>query len=253
MCTVTPETKEGPNEVRLQPTVSVVGELVTPGGKPSAGYLRLFTNFAPEVSRFPQTTIYADRVTLVAFSYLGGEQKTLHANPDGRFTVKNLPPGIPVGMALGELRDHRGWTLAEMKGRVITIEPLGPGERRDLGQLTVGTERSKPPGNVQKLLLLAGRIGIVPDLSELGEDRPPKVQVLPGNAADKAGVRSGDRIIALNERPIRRMEDVLVLWSQLNFDKGLRLSLMRDGRKLEVTLPAEVFEDLPQLSGSDIP
>jgi hypothetical protein len=145
---VTPETKEGPIEVRLQPTATVVGELVAPGGKPSAGYLLLFTSFAPEVSQFSQSP-RSDRVWLAA-PYIGGEHGNLHANPDGRFTVKNVIPGLPMGLALGSL-EKDGWMIWEGKERVITLEPLAPGERRDLGRLTVGEPKSKPklPGDAQ--------------------------------------------------------------------------------------------------------
>lgn len=250
---VTPDTEEGPIEVRLEPTATVAGELVTPGGKPSAGYVELFTSLAPEVSQFTQESRFSDRVRLADF-YVGGEQESLHANPDGRFTVKNVIPGVPIGLALGDLV-RQGWLIWEEKGRVITLEPLAAGERRDLGRLTVGQPRSKPtlPDNVQKLLLLAGRIGIVPDLSEVGKDLPPKVQVLPGSPAEKAGVRSGDRITALNGRTVKRGEDVLGLWSQLDFDKGLRLSLEREGKRVEATLPAEWFQGTPRPSGQADP
>jgi hypothetical protein len=44
------------------------------------------------------------------------------------------------------------------------------------------------------LLQLIKSIGIVPDLSEVGMDQPPKVEVLPGSPAEWAGLRSGDRI-----------------------------------------------------------
>jgi len=238
---VTSETKEGPIEVHLQPTATVAGELVTPGGRPSAGYLKLFTSFDPEVSQFTQRPNYADHVTLAAF-YRGGKKKSLHANPSSKFTVRNVMPGVPIGVAMGELKEHHGWGLGELMGRVITLQPLEPGERCDLGQLIVGKRKPALSADPQTLLLLAGRIGVVPDLSQLGRDQPPTVMVLPGNAADKAGMRSGDRIIALNGRPIKRMEDVPGIWSQLNFDKGLRLSLMRDGKPVEATLPAELFQ-----------
>ncbi len=150
---VTPDTDEGPIEVRLQPTATVVGELVTPGGKPSAGYVELFTSLAPEVSQFTRKSGFSDRVKLADF-YVGGEKGNLHANPDGRFTVKNLVPGVPVGLALGDL-EKEGWVLWRAKGRVITLEPLAPGERRDLGRLTVGKPRPKPtlPDIIRKLLL----------------------------------------------------------------------------------------------------
>jgi hypothetical protein len=136
---VTPDTKQGPIEVRLEPTATVVGQLVTPGGQPSAGYLELFTSLAPKVSRFAQSPRTSDYVTLAHF-YVGGERGSLHANPNGRFTVKNIMPGVAIGLALGDL-ERDGSLIWETKRRVITLEPLAAGERRDLGQLTVGQLR----------------------------------------------------------------------------------------------------------------
>jgi hypothetical protein len=133
---VTPETEELPIEVRLEPTATVVGRLVTPEGKPSAGYVELFTSFASEVSQFTRKPRSSDYVRLAGF-YIGGEQGSLHADPDGRFIVKNVMPGVPIGLATGDL-ERGGWVIWKAKGRVITLKPLAPGERRELGQLTVG-------------------------------------------------------------------------------------------------------------------
>jgi hypothetical protein len=105
----------------------------------------------------------------------------------------------------------------------------------------VEAQQPEPNSSVQKLLLLATRIGIVPDLSEVGKSRPPKVQVFRGSAAEKAGVRSGDRVTAINGQPLKGIEDMLRLWSQLRFDKGVRLSLDREGQQVEAELPQSLF------------
>ncbi len=251
VCNVTPETAGGPIEVRLKPTATVVGQLVTPGGKPGAGYLELFTSFAPEADRFTKAKTIPDDMPFASFQ-VGDEPQRPDRDPDGRFTVKNLTPRVPMGLSLAALERY-GPMIWPTKPRVITLQPLAPGERRDLGQLTVGPPKPTLPDNAQKLLLLAGRIGIVPDLSEVGKDLPPKVQVLPGSPAEKAGIRSGDRITALNGRPVKRIEDVLVLWSRLKFDKGLRVSLVREGEQLEATLPADLFQGPSRTSNQDAP
>ncbi len=104
-----------------------------------------------------------------------------------------------------------------------------------------------------RLLRLAKGFGIVPDLSELGKDQPPKVEVLPGSLAEKAGIRSGDRITALNGRTVKRIEDVPAVWSQLNLLGGLRLSLLREGEQVEVNLLAELLKRAIGSSDQDTP
>lgn len=103
------------------------------------------------------------------------------------------------------------------------------------------------------LLRLAKGFGIVPDLSELGKDQPPKVEVLPGSLAEKAGIRSGDRITAFNGRTVKRIEDVPAVWSQLNLLGGLRLSLLREGQQVELNLLAELLKRSIGSSDQDTP
>jgi membrane-associated protease RseP (regulator of RpoE activity) len=105
--------------------------------------------------------------------------------------------------------------------------------------------------NLVELLQSAKRIGIVPDLSEVGQNRPPKVQIVPGSPAEKAGIRSGDRVTAINGRPVKRIEDAVPLLMQLDLAEGLPLSLVREGKPVEVKLPAELFQGMPQPSGRD--
>ena len=102
------------------------------------------------------------------------------------------------------------------------------------------------------LLQLVKLVGIVPDLSEVGMDQPPKVEILPGSLAEKAGIRSGDRITALNGQTVKRVEDVPAVWSQLTLHGGLRLSLQRDGSQVEVTL-ADWLKGLIGTSNQETP
>ena len=86
----------------------------------------------------------------------------------------------------------------------------------------------------------------------VGEDRSSKLEVLPGSPAEYAGVHSGDRVTAINDQPLKRIEDMRAAWSQLKSDRDLRLSLGRDGRQLEVTFPGELIQGLRQAWSSDI-
>jgi hypothetical protein len=88
----------------------------------------------------------------------------------------------------------------------------------------------------RNLLELTKRMGIVPDLSEVGQGLPPKVDVIPGSPAEKAGLRSGDRIVALNDQKIERLEDMPAIWGKLKLFNGLRLTVDRDGKQVELKL-----------------
>jgi hypothetical protein len=111
----------------------------------------------------------------------------------------------------------------------------------------------------QALLSLARQIGIEPDSDEPTLNDVGKVRVLPGSAAEQAGIRSGDRITALNGEKVVRLKDVVALLAWLPLDKdsqelaarqGVRLTLLRDGKSIEATLPGEVFRTLELPPGS---
>jgi hypothetical protein len=75
------------------------------------------------------------------------------------------------------------------------------------------------------------------------EGRYPQILfVRAGSPAAVSGLKSGDEITAINGLPFRRVEDGLTIFSQLNFADGVRLAVLRAGKKTEVTIPASVFE-----------
>jgi hypothetical protein len=99
---------------------------------------------------------------------------------------------------------------------------------------------------LQNLTALARQIGIVPNTRRDSIE----VRVLPGSAAEKAGLRTGDRITALSGEKVERLEDVAAHWALLPFyaeaqqslvEEGVRLTLQREGKEIEVTLPGDVL------------
>ena len=74
-----------------------------------------------------------------------------------------------------------------------------------------------------------------------------------GTTAVEAGLRTGDRITALDGEKIVRLKDVLALLAwvppneesrELIENRGIRLTLLRDGQTIEATLPGDVFRKL---------
>jgi hypothetical protein len=230
---ITPETPDGHIEIRLQPTASVAGRIVTPDGNPArTPQVRLRMSYDAEVSQFSMHGWGpAGRYQRYFASLLF---QSTHA--DGRFLLEDLVPGVPLGLS------YQGYF-----GPMVTVDPLEPGELRDLGNLV---PRGAPPDDMTELLRFVGRVGIVPDLSDAGDGPGAGLFVVPGSAATKAGVRSGDRITALNDRLVERAEDIKRLWRRLSWDDalgrslvvdGLRLSLWREGKQVDVTLTSDLL------------
>ena len=75
--------------------------------------------------------------------------------------------------------------------------------------------------------------------------------VLPGSAADKAGIEPGDQITALNGHPFDRPEQIHAVLSALDLSQGLRFSLLRGDGQVEATIPAEAIEDLVEKASAN--
>ncbi len=66
--------------------------------------------------------------------------------------------------------------------------------------------------------------------------------VLPGSAAERAGIQPGDRIVEINGESIERFEDILRI-VQLNLTQPLQITVSRDGREIEITATPTVIEE----------
>ena len=68
---------------------------------------------------------------------------------------------------------------------------------------------------------------------------PPSVTVvLRGSPAQKAGLEVGDVILQINEQPVVTRDAVREAMSEIPLDRTLRLTVVRDGRHVALTLPA---------------
>jgi hypothetical protein len=97
--------------------------------------------------------------------------------------------------------------------------------------------------DIARLLSLVGKLGIIPALNAQSGKYPKIQKVVPGSLADKYGFKSGDEITAVNGAAFERLEDAAIAFGQLRFEDGLRVTVLREGKKLEVALPGEVFQD----------
>src|SRR5690606_16352841 len=92
-------------------------------------------------------------------------------------------------------------------------------------------------------------------------------EVEAGSSAEKAGIRAGDVVVALNGRPLRNSSDLRNAVGLVRPGETVELTLLRDGRKLTVRaqvgkaaavsarsagirqLQGAVFRDAPALEG----
>jgi len=61
-------------------------------------------------------------------------------------------------------------------------------------------------------------------------------RVRPGSAAERAGLRPGDVIVALGGQPVARAADVHRLLSQMPGGRNVSLTYVRDGRRVDTTV-----------------
>jgi regulator of sigma E protease len=64
-------------------------------------------------------------------------------------------------------------------------------------------------------------------------------EVTPGSAAAEAGIRPGDKILALNGRPVTRFEDIAAI-VQIGLGEPVKLTIQRDGQVVQVTAQPKV-------------
>lgn len=105
-------------------------------------------------------------------------------------------------------------------------------------------QQLNPIFNMTFALNLLRTFGIVPVVSTQDGRYPQILLVVPGSAAEKQGLRSGDQITAANGLQIKRVEDGLTIFQQLDFENGVRLAILRDGSNVDVSIPASIFEEL---------
>jgi regulator of sigma E protease len=88
-----------------------------------------------------------------------------------------------------------------------------------------------------------GDIGIVPEL------RPQILSVIPGEAADEAGLRPGDLVLAVgDERPVTQPRVIEVI--REHEDQSLLFHILRDGEPRTLTVTPRRADDLVRIGAS---
>lgn len=122
------------------------------------------------------------------------------------------------------------------EGRPLVLAVTRDGESRDV---TI-TPRLSRTRTVFGEATQAWDLGITPYL-------PPKIgEVLPGSPASQAGLRAGDRVVALNGRPIDTWDTLAEGIHKLP-GQTVRLTVERDGTRIEVEVVPELVRDRPPL------
>ncbi len=205
-----------------EPTAKQFDEYCDWSAKVSRGFTFVF-RLPPEVdAHYAGTGVKVDATGTPVFWYKPeGKRKYRVIRADLSVIETDTPPEIPGARSMSE------WGQEEFASR----RPW---------------RKSSSAYTVQNLAPLVRRMGIVPNSprNEL------KVRVLPGSAAEDAGIRTGDRITALSGLKVERIENVAALWALLPYyaklkptllDDGVDLTILRDGKQIEVKLASDVL------------
>lgn len=77
------------------------------------------------------------------------------------------------------------------------------------------------------------RIGLIPEYSEEGKGVLLS-GVVPGSPAEKAGLKAGDRIVAVMGKPVRNVQELTQLYDQMEPDKPVPFTIVRNGQEMQV-------------------
>lgn len=103
--------------------------------------------------------------------------------------------------------------------------------------------RPPPAFDVQSIIRFVLKLGIVPEQNAQAGKYALIRYVVPGSLASRYGLKSGDEITGLNGKHFESIIDAAVAFASLRFDQPLSLSLLRQGKTVDITLPAELFKD----------
>lgn len=140
---------------------------------------------------------------------------------------------------------NSGGALVNLKGELVGINTaiIGPsGGNIGIGfAIPVNMARQIVAQLVKYGEVRRGRLGVTvqdltPDLAQAlgieGASRGAVIaQVEPGSPADKAGLKAGDVVTAVNDRPVRGSADMRNAVGLLPIGSKVRMKVMRDGRE----------------------
>ena len=166
--------------------------------------------------------------------------------PGQRAVLSEPPAGTPAALAglhegdqITAIEDRRVQSLQELRWRLL--QATGKDE------VEVAYER---PGHVASSTLMSLRnlsrdqweSNFLPALGLKSDLGPPIVlEALPDKPAARAGIRAGDRILAVNGERVRSPSDAAAI-TNAHPSEAVRFTLQRDGRELPVELTTEISD-----------
>jgi hypothetical protein len=82
------------------------------------------------------------------------------------------------------------------------------------------------------------RLGVMPNYND-DQEGVLLDDVTPGGVADKGGLKKGDRIVALNGKPVQNVQSYMTLMSGMKRGEKLEVTVVRGGMTLKLTLTLE--------------
>jgi S1-C subfamily serine protease len=163
-------------------------------------------------------------------------------------TQRSIPDVIQTDAALNP--GNSGGALADSRGRVVGVNTalagVGLGLAVPINAATRGiVSELMTTGRVRRAFVgIAGGDRPLPPAVRLQVGRPSGVEVIsvdPDGPAAAAGIRPEDLIVAVDGRPVERMDDLLRLMGGDAVGIAVTLGIVRAGRPIEVALvPAEL-------------
>jgi hypothetical protein len=100
-----------------------------------------------------------------------------------------------------------------------------------------------PDFDVQGILRLVFRLGLVPEQNAQSGRYPVIRYVLPNSLAAKQGFQGGDEITSVNGQKFESLIDAAILFAKIRLDRDVHLSVLRKGKTVELMIPATALRD----------
>lgn len=152
-------------------------------------------------------------------------------------TTAALNPGNSGGALINSSGQVIGITNLKMMSNYETIEGLGFAIPTVWAKEVVDVLLAEGAITGRPTIGITGSILTTETAALSGRDSGVYVNsVTPGGPADRAGVRTGDVIIAANGRAVTNMDDLTAVRDEIDVGGSLKLTVWREGEALELTL-----------------
>lgn len=159
---------------------------------------------------------------------------------DGRLIENIIQHSAPInpGNSGGPLVDSRGRVVGVNTAIIAFAQGLGFAVPSSTSKWVVGEILSHGHVRRRQLGIVAKTVhlprSVVRALDLLADQAVEVMDVTPKSAAEAAGLRAGDWIVAIHDRVVTSIDDIHRLLTLLPHDQTMSVSIVRDDRRLEM-------------------